>query len=534
MADWWVFGPYKLDAAERLLLRNGQPVSLTPKLFETLLILVQNAGHLVAHDELIRGVWKDTIVEEGNLAHNISVLRKLLGNDSSRIAYIETVARHGYRFTAAVKASTRPAPVQSGSRPRIRRAIQSLAVLPLLNLSGDPAQEYFIDGMTDALITGLAQVLPIRVISRTSIMQYKGHGKPLAEIGEELGVDAIVEGSVLRAGKRVRITVQLLHAASDCHMWAANYERELSNVLTLQRELSEAIAREISSRLKKRRRDVVRNVPTLAYDAYLRGRYHLNVRTEDGLKNSLELFKEAIRKDPGYALAYSGLADAYALLAMRRLGGINFREAIRDAQKAANRAVELDETLAEAHLSSAIVKFQFEWDWKNAERDFRRAIRLNPNAASSHHRYAMYLATMSRMTEAMHEIDVAAELDPLSPIVATAKGRLLHFQRRYDQAIEHHRKALAIDPGFVEAHFNLGMVYEQKEMFDEAISEFRKAMRISGRAAFWWAGLGHAYALAGKTEAARRILKRLQGKAANTGEVSAFDLSWVYLGLGET
>jgi tetratricopeptide (TPR) repeat protein len=247
------------------------------------------------------------------------------------------------------------------------------------------------------------------------------------------------------------------------------------------------------------------------------------------LKNSVEHYTDAIAKDPLYALAYCGLADSYALLGLRRLGGIDPRDATSKARTAAAKAIELDQTLAEAHLSLAFVKFQLDWDWKGADREFRRAIDLNPNSAISHYRYAIYLGTMSRMNEAMREIDRAWSLDPLSPIIATSKGRLLHFQRKYDEAIEHHRKALAMDPNFIEARFNLGLVYEQKEMFGEAISEFQRAIRISGGASLWWGALGHALALAGRKNQARRIRREIE----ELGNVSPFDLAWICLALGD-
>jgi TolB-like protein len=268
----WRFGPYKLDATERSLTRDNAPLRVTPKLFETLLVLVQNAGHLVDQESLISSVWKDTIVEEGNLAHNISVLRKFLGVDSSGREYIETVPRHGYRFIAAVKAIT-PSGESTAKSRYSHSAIHSLAVLPLQSLSPDPEQEYFTDGMTETLIADLAKVLPLRVISRTSIMQYKGAKKPLPEIAHELNVDAIIEGSVSRAGKRIRVTVQLLHAPTDRHLWTTSYERPLRDVLTLQMELSSAIAREISTTLSLRRRKAGHSTHMRAYDAYLRGRY---------------------------------------------------------------------------------------------------------------------------------------------------------------------------------------------------------------------------------------------------------------------
>jgi len=531
------FGPFQLDATERSLLRHGRRVRLAPKLFDTLLFLVQNAGHLVQKEMLLRAVWKDTFVEEGSLSHSVSVLRKVLRPSSNGNRYIETIPRHGYRFIAPVEsaqgAPRNVFPPEGSAGPT---KLHSLAVLPLVNLSGSVRQDYFADGMTEALITGLAQIVPLRVISRTSVMRYKNTRKPLPKIGEELGVDAILEGTVFRAGNQVRITAQLLHAPTDRHLWATSYERALRDVLALQTDLAEAIADEISSKLNLRRRPqrtTHRHHKAEAHEAYLKGRFAWNQRTEVGLQKSIGFYKQAIAKDSQYALAYSGLADSYALLGSRRLGDVAPREAMRKAKEAATKALHLDSTLAEAHTSLAFVKFQFDWDWKGAEKEFRRAIALNPNSATSHYRYAMYLATMSRAGEAMSEMKRAQELDPLSPIICTARGRLLHFQRDYDAAIPYHRKALAIDPNFVEAHFNLGMIYEQKAMFSEAISQFRKVIRIAGQgASFWSAGLGHAYGIAGRKNQALKMLIQLQ-KTSNGKGVSPFDIAWVYLGLGE-
>lgn len=529
----FTFGPFQMDVGERVLLRYGKRIPLTPKLFETLVVLLENVGHLVQRDELVRAVWKDTFVEEGNLAHNVSVLRKILGHAANGSSYIETVPRHGYRFLGEVK------PVKSSPSPSFAKhgsnAIRSIAVLPLQNLSRDSNNVFFADGMTEALITGLAQTLPLRVISRTSIMRYKKIKKSLPAIGEELNVDAIVEGTVFRSGRRVRITVQLLHARTDQHLWAMSYDRDLGDVLLLQKELATDIAKEINVKLNPRRLRPIstKRMSNTAYDAYLKGRYYWNLRTDDGLIKSIACYDDAIAADSRYALAYSGRADSYALLGSRRLGAIDSHEAMREAKAAAKKAIALDTTLAEAHLALAFVKFQFDWDWQGAESDFRRAIALNPNSAVSHSRYAMYLATRSRMSEAMSQIDRARELDPLSPIIPTAKGRLLHFQRKYDEAIEHHRKALAIEPDFVEAHFNLGMIYEQKSMFAEAIAEFRRVIRIAGRAPFWLAGLGHAYGVAGRKGKAREILRELQLLRSKRSSVSSFDVAWVNLGLNE-
>jgi TolB-like protein/Flp pilus assembly protein TadD len=528
------FGPFQLDPSERLFLRGDREIHLASKLFDTLLFLVQNAGRLVEKEALMRSVWRETFVEESSLTHSVSVLRKLLNDGREGNRYIETVPRHGYRFVAPVELYERAIRGQADSG---RQTLHSLAVLPLVSLSRGKNQDYFAHGMTEALITELAQITPLRVISRTSVMAYANARKPLPQIAKELNVEGIVEGTVLRSGRRVRVTAQLLHGPSDRHLWASSYERDLRDVLILQKELAESIANEICGQLKtppRRERKSASRYSVGAYDAYLKGRYCWNQRTEEGLNKSIEFYRQALSKDSRYALAYAGLADSYALLGSRRLGGIVPSQAMFKAQEAAKKALGLDETLAEAHLSLAFVKFQFEWDWAGAEKEFCRAIDLSPNSATSHYRNGMYLATMSRMSEAMSELNRARELDPLSPIVLTAQGRLLHFQRRYDDAIEWHRKALAISPNFVEAHFNLGMVYEQKSMFPEAISQFGKVSRIAGtRASFWSAGLGHAYGLAGMSKQARNILKQLLEVTSPLSPISPFDIAWVYLGLGE-
>ena len=528
------FGPFQLDPSERLFLRGDREIHLASKLFDTLLFLVQNAGRLVEKEALMRSVWRETFVEESSLTHSVSVLRKLLNDGREGNRYIETVPRHGYRFVAPVELYERAIRGQADSG---RQTLHSLAVLPLVSLSRGKNQDYFAHGMTEALITELAQITPLRVISRTSVMAYANARKPLPQIAKELNVEGIVEGTVLRSGRRVRVTAQLLHGPSDRHLWASSYERDLRDVLILQKELAESIANEICGQLKtppRRERKSASRYSVGAYDAYLKGRYCWNQRTEEGLNKSIEFYRQALSKDSRYALAYAGLADSYALLGSRRLGGIVPSQAMFKAQEAAKKALGLDETLAEAHLSLAFVKFQFEWDWAGAEKEFCRAIDLSPNSATSHYRNGMYLATMSRMSEAMSELNRARELDPLSPIVLTAQGRLLHFQRRYDDAIEWHRKALAISPNFVEAHFNLGMVYEQKSMFPAAISQFGKVSRIAGtRASFWSAGLGHAYGLAGMSKQARNILKQLLEVTSPLSPISPFDIAWVYLGLGE-
>ncbi|MGH9532125.1 MAG: protein kinase domain-containing protein, partial [Terriglobales bacterium] len=410
--------------------------------------------------------------------------------------------------------------------------IRSLAVLPLENLSGDPEQEYFADGMTDALIANLAKIGSLKVISRTSVMQYKSVRKPLPEIGRELGVDAVVEGSVLRSGDRVRITAQLIHAPTDRHLWAESYEREMRDVLSLQSDVAHAVAREIRITLSPQ--DEARFSPAAgvnpeAYQAYLKGRYHWNQRTEDGFRKGLKFFQQAITIDPGYAPAYAGLSDSYLLFA--GYGLLPDREARPLAKAAAIKALELDPNLAEAHTSLAGVVASYEWDWQVAEREFQRALELNPNYATARFWYGSYLLGVGRPQEAIVQMRKARELDPLSPVIHTYVGFSLHKARQFDQAIEEHRKTLSLFPDFGFAHWALAMTYVQKRLYKDAIHECENAYRLQRRTMFR-ATQAHAYAVSGKRAEAVQILEELK-TASRQSNVPGIDLAVVYMGLGD-
>jgi TolB-like protein len=413
--------------------------------------------------------------------------------------------------------------------------IESLAVLPLENISGDKEQEYFADGMTDALIAELGQIGSLRVISRTSVMRFKG-ARPqggLEEIARQLKVDALIEGSVLRSGDRVRVTAQLIGAVPERHLWARSYERDLRDVLTLQSEVARAIANEIKANLTpavQARLARTHAVNPEAYEAYLRGRYFWNKRTGEGTKKGIEFFGHALEKDPAYALAYTGLADCYYLLADYSF--LSPREAFPRGKAAATKALELDETSAEAHTSLAVIKSEYEWDWLGAEREFKRAIELNPNYATAHHWYSDYLGEMGRHEEAIAEIKRAQQLDPLSLIINTVAGVRFHWARRYDEAVEQLRKTLEMDPNFAVAHHWLGQVYEQMGQHESAIAEHQKAIRASGGSSQAVAALGHAYAAAGKRNEALRILADLNERR-KTAYVSPYDIAVIHVALGE-
>jgi eukaryotic-like serine/threonine-protein kinase len=440
----------------------------------------------------------------------------------------------------SARPGTGPAPRRLALTPRrsrrvTRGRIQSVAILPLADLSEHAEPDYFADGMTEALITDLAKINALRVISRTSVMQYKGVQRPLPQIARELNVDAVVEGSVLRSGNRVRITAQLIHAASDEHLWAESYERDLRDVLSLQGEVARAIANEIQVKLTSQdqaRLVSAHSVDPEAYQLYLKGRFYWNKRTEAGLKRGIEYFHQAIDLDPNYALAYAGIADCYSLLGWDLFGALPPREALPIAKAAAKKALETDDSLAEAHNSLAWTKLAFDWDWMGAEREFKRAIELNPGYAITHHWYAECLAGMGRYAEALAEIRQAQELDPLSLIISSIVGWVFYFDRRDDQAIAEFRKTLELDPNFWVAHWTLGRAYEQKAMFVEAIAEIQKAIDFSGGSPLSLAALGHTYAVWGRRAEAERVLNELK-ESSKQGYISPYGIAAIHAGLGE-
>jgi TolB-like protein/DNA-binding winged helix-turn-helix (wHTH) protein/Tfp pilus assembly protein PilF len=569
------FGEFTLDSVNKALLRNGLPVSLTPKVFDTLKLLVENAGQLVEKDQFLHQIWPGTFVEESALAENISRLRRALG-DAEGQRLIVTVPKRGYRLVATVKrvsATDAKEPVALGltkpspwRRPRLALLtiavllvlgvtffyfrhsaqlfsrspavpIRSLAVLPLENLSRDPEQEYFADGMTDELITQLSQISALRVISRTSIMRYKGTRKPLGEIARELNVDAVVEGTVLRSAERVRVTAQVVGTSPERHVWAERYDRPLGDVVIVQGELARKIAQAIRIRLtpqEQTRFSDVRPANREAYEAFLKGRYFWSKRTEATTQKAIAYFQQAVEKDPNYAPAFTGLADSYISLALPEAlqEALPPNEAFPKARAAADRALEIDYTLAEAHASLAHIKFQYDRDWSGAEKEFQLAIELNPNYANAHHWYALSLMWRGRLDEALNQVKQAQELDPLSLVINTNLGFILAGAQQYDQAIEQCRKTLEMDSNFAHAHYRLGQIYILNGMNTAAIPELERAIVLSGGSPRATAELGLAYALLGKRGEALKLANNLKERSKQR-YVSPFDFAVIYGGLGE-
>ncbi|PYV67922.1 MAG: hypothetical protein DMG97_26115 [Acidobacteria bacterium] len=411
--------------------------------------------------------------------------------------------------------------------------IQSLAVLPLENLSREPEQDYFADGMTDALIANLSKISALRVISRTSVMRYKKVRDPLPKIARELNVDAVVEGSVLQSENRVRIMAELTDAAADRNLWSEQYEGDLRDILVLQSNVAQAIAKEINIRLEPREQTLLVNTRTInpeAYQLYLKGRYYWNKRTQEGLEKSLGYFKQAIEKDPSNSLAYAGLADCYVILA-----GYNLRppgEVYPLAQVAAKKALELDGTLAEAHTSLASYVWDYERNWQAGLREYERAIELNPNYATAHQWYSESLMRIGRRDEAIAEIQKAKELDPLSLVMNAVQGFVYYFARQYDQAIAQLKNTLELDTNFYPAHVFLGWNYEQKGMYAEAIAQLQTAMSLSGGSRYVTPGLAHAYAAAGQKARALELLNQLR-QSSERSYVDPYDIALIYAALGD-
>lgn len=426
----------------------------------------------------------------------------------------------------------------AGLRDRLRGPagplqIQSIAVLPLENLSRDSEQEYFADGMTEALIADLAKISALRVISRTSVMRYKSPDRSLPEIARALNVDAVMEGSVLRAGDRVRITAQLFHAPTDRHLWAETYERDLRDVLALQSEVARAIAAEIHATItpdERRRLTTARPIDPAAHRAYLEGRYQWNKRTPEGLTKAVEHFRRAIDLDPAYALAYSGVAESYVLMPAVGIATMAPRDAVPKAKAAATKALEIDDTVVDAYTALGYIKMHFDWDWIGAEQAFLKARELNPNLSTFW--YGAYLADTGRHSEAIREAQRAQTADPLSPIVSAGLAWMYHLARQHDRAIEASRTTLELAPDFPIAYMRLGWAYQQKAMYPEALAAFEKAITLSGRGSDNLAALAYVHARAGQRRQAERVLATMKQMSRET-YVSAYNMALVYTGLGD-
>ena len=414
-----------------------------------------------------------------------------------------------------------------------RPDVPSIAVLPFTNMSADPEQEYFCDGLAEELIDALARLKGLRVVARTSAFQFKGQAQDLREVGGRLKVQTVVEGSVRKSGSRLRINAQLINAEDGYHLWSERYDRELDDIFLVQEEMASAIVEELKVQLLSGGNGQLVRRPTdnvEAYNLYLRGRHCLNKRTEEMLNKGISLFEEAIERDSNFAGAYAGLADGLTLLGAAGYG-MSHVDVLSRARSAAQKAIDLDDQLAEAHEALGFLRFRFDWDWTDAEKLLRRAVELNSGSASAHHRLALTLIAQGRRDAAVASISRAVELDPLSPVYNTAKGRVLSLARGYDEAFIQFRQTVELDPNFAQVHFDFGMAYAQRRRFDEAIAEFEKGLTFSGRRALMVSVLGNIYGVAGRRSDAQAVLDELRDLSQQQ-EVPALYFAFVHVGLG--
>jgi TolB-like protein/DNA-binding winged helix-turn-helix (wHTH) protein len=582
-----VFGPFEIDLGGGELRKRGVRIRLQTQPFRVLEALLEHPGDLVTREDLKRKLWPaETFGDfDHGLNKAINKIRDALGDSAPNPRYVETEARRGYRFIGAVNRVDEPAgtakqlvavvsddqnEVAPSGTPAIGRAvlkpfawsmiaglllvvlalvfvwrgqwanrrsldIRSLAVLPLENLSDDVSQEYFADGMTDELITALGSVSGLRVISRSSVMLYKHVRKPLPEIARELKVDAVVEGTVLRSGEHVRITAQLIRATTDEHLWSQSYEGDVRDTLQLQDSVARRIADHIRINLPAHGQTLLRDARTVnpaAYDAYLRGRYFWNKRTAQGLKRAIDYFNQAIAVDPNYAQAYSGLADSYALLGDWEYDVLAPNEAFPKAKAAAIKALQLNNNLSEAHASLAFCLDLFDWDWKSAGAEFKRAIDLSPSYATAHQWYAWHLIVVSENNEGINQLKQAEALDPLSLIISADMADALLIAHRYNDSIQQSRTTIEMDPSFAMAHYQLGQALVQMHNYNEAIVELQQASQLSGGNRISTSHLAYVYALSGRRKEATKILETLKN-GSKQHYSNAADIALIYAGLNE-
>ena len=535
------FQGFRLEAAQRRLLYNGQPVPLKPKILDLLLLLVQMRGRLVEKDELMKEIWPNTIVEENNITVSISILRKTLGEGRAGRQFIETVPGRGYRFIAPVKivsseelTAAEAVNVSAGvAELGAREApIDSLAVLPLRNISKDPHSEYLSEGITESIINTLSKISTLRVLAPSTVFRFKGKEVDPQEIGSLLKVRAVMLGRVMQLGEKLVIRVELVKVADGSQIWGEQYDRMLLDLLATQDEIAKAITE--SLKLKLTRQDQIRlskryTANEAAYNLYLRGRYFWNRYDKEWVLKSIESFEDAIKIDASYALAYTGIADAYFRLSNIHASPL---EVLPKAKEAALKAVEIDKDLAEAHSSLGLIRVYYDHDWAAAEREFNRALELNPDLTLGHQRYGTYLKLMGRFDESMAHYKQALELDPFSLQININIATIHYLKDDPETAIAHLKKTLELEPNYMPTHFVLGNAYIQQGDWDAAISEFELIYRRDEEAYLALGFLGYAHAMAGRLAEARN-LRNILKDISQRKYVSPYGIIIICVALGE-
>jgi tetratricopeptide (TPR) repeat protein/DNA-binding winged helix-turn-helix (wHTH) protein len=594
----YAFGPFRIDGVKRLLLRDCKTIPLTPKAFDTLLVLVVNHERVLEKDELMDLLWPDSHVEEANLALNISVLRKALNERPREHRYIVTIPGRGYRFVAPVKelgpdeialgagenvsgpmATDTKEPSQSqaispgtqapasaprsranrrmllaaltvtsvaaltvilirerSSAPRVSPSVESIAVLPFRCLGMQDGDEYLGFGIADAIITRLGNARRTTVRPSSAVIKYAGLELDPAATGRELGVSAVLEGSIRRSGERVRVTVQLVSSADAQPLWGDTFDEYYTHIFAIEDSISAQVTHALQLRLTSDEQQRLNKRYTEnheAYEAYLRGRYFQEKVTEEGFRKSVLCFQEAIEKEPDYAPAYAGMASCYCLLSGLGLEVMAPRLLMPEAKSAALKALELDDKLAEAHAAHGMIQLKYDWDWSAAEKAFKEAIALNPSYSQAHLWYSLFLEAMARPEEAIAAAQRARELDPLSLRTNVNVAAQLHTARRYDEAIEHIERALDLDSDFWAAHWRLGDCYAQKRMFKEAIAALQKAVSLSNGNPAAMVSLGYTYAISGQRGKAMKVITELDTMAERR-YISPANVAAIYAGLGDT
>ena len=529
------FNGFRLEADQRRLLYQGKTVPLKPKILDLLLFLVEMRGQLVVKEDLMREIWPDTIVEENNITVSMSILRKTLGDDGINNQFIETVPRRGYRFLAEVRETSeerRPnSPHAAAEAFEEEEPIDSLAVLPNQSPGSDPNVEYLSEGIAESIINMLSRIPKLRVLAGSTIFRFKGKEIDPQEVGQKLNVRAVMMIRVMRLEEKLIIRSKLVKVADRSQLWGEQYNRSPSDILAIQDEIAKAISESLRFKLTRQEKIRLAKQPTEnieAYNLYLRGRYFWNKYNKEWVLKAIDAFKQAIAIDATYALAYCGMADAYF-----RLSNIHFppREVLPKAREAALKAVEIDENLAEAHSSLALIHVYFDHDWIRAEQEFRRALELDPYLVSAHQRYGSYLTFMARFEEAIRHYETALELDPFSLQVNMNLATAYYLRGEYDRAVNHLQKTVELEPDYMPIHFVLGCVYIQQNRLEEAIKEFQIIYKLDEEAYLALGFMGYAHALAGQRAEAETLLNILQDISLRK-YVSPYSMLVIHLALG--